>query len=415
MMKRISLRTMLLYSSASLGAGLFFAFTNATLPLYLDAFTHDAVLIGLLASLRSIIGSVVQPVVGTWSDGMWTRWGRRKPFILAAIPLVALLFLAMALIPTPTPPIGGVGGGWLAVVILDIILFSVLFNAAWDPYVSLMPDITPVEQRGMVSSLGTVLGMIGQVGLTLLAGFFWESQRPLIFSLLAVGLVLTFGLTFWGIREERGSMVERQHLDVRRYLTELWGMKETLKYYGVWFLLWFGFNAATPFLTLFAVKEIHVSEGTSQLLFLLLVAATAVFAVPVGLLGDRLGRKRILGVGLLLLSLACLAGAFSQTLEQIVIVLVVVGLGNAASTVLIYPILTELVPAERIGEFTGLSAIVQNVAIPLSVLVAGGLINLNLGGLGYRSIFLLTGGFVLASLLMLQTVRLHKLDDAQER
>ena len=71
--------------------------------------------------------------------------------------------------------------------------------------------------------------------------------------------------------------------------------------------------------------------------------------VPVGLLGDRLGRKRILGVGLLLLSLACLVGAFAQTLEQIVIVLVVVGLGNAASTVLVYPILTELVPAERIG------------------------------------------------------------------
>ena len=57
----------------------------------------------------------------------------------------------------------------------------------------------------------------------------------------------------------------------------------------------------------------------------------------------------------------------------------------------------------------------QNVAIPLSVLVAGGLITLNLGGLGYRSIFLLTGGFVLASLLMLQTVHLHQLDDSQER
>src|SRR3954463_5215801 len=80
------------YSVASLGAGLFYGFNNATLPLILSRFTDSALPIGLMSSTRSIEGAVIQPLIGGWSDRTWTRLGRRRPFMAIGIPLSALCF-----------------------------------------------------------------------------------------------------------------------------------------------------------------------------------------------------------------------------------------------------------------------------------------------------------------------------------
>src|SRR4051794_17360256 len=87
------MRVALLYSIASLGVGFFYGFNNATLPLILNRFTHNPLLIGLLSSTRSIEGTIVQPVVGAWSDRTWAWLGRRRPFMAVGIPLSALFFV----------------------------------------------------------------------------------------------------------------------------------------------------------------------------------------------------------------------------------------------------------------------------------------------------------------------------------
>ena len=43
-----------------------------------------------------VAGLVIQPIVGLFSDGTWTRWGRRIPFILGGAVVSAL---ALALMP----------------------------------------------------------------------------------------------------------------------------------------------------------------------------------------------------------------------------------------------------------------------------------------------------------------------------
>ena len=55
---------MLLYAAGSVGSGAFFAFNNFVLPPILKAFGAPDLLIGLLASTRSIEGVVIQPIVG---------------------------------------------------------------------------------------------------------------------------------------------------------------------------------------------------------------------------------------------------------------------------------------------------------------------------------------------------------------
>src|SRR5205807_5511976 len=92
-MSRLSRRTTIAYSMGQLGSGLYGAFNNFTLSLYLYQFTQNAILIGWLSQTRSFEQSIIQPIVGARSDRTWTRFGRRAPFFLATMPIVALLLI----------------------------------------------------------------------------------------------------------------------------------------------------------------------------------------------------------------------------------------------------------------------------------------------------------------------------------
>jgi MFS family permease len=374
---------MLAYAAASLGTGAFYAFNNAALPLFLRPLTDNDVLVGLLSSTRSVEGAVIQPLVGTWSDRLRTRLGRRRPFFLAAIPPAAAL-LAL----TPFAP----SLGW---AVAGIVLFSLLFNLAIDPYTALLADITPLSQRGTVNSLATVVQFAGQVGATVaIAQVGDRGIPPLAFQLVAVTLLVSFAVTIVGVREPHGAVAARERFSWGESVASLLAYREAFKFFAGLFLLFFGLNAVVPFLTLYAVNEIGASEGEALRLFMVLILVTGLLAVPFGRLGDQGawtvpgtgGRvrlhvgpapayRRLLGFGIVCLGLAALMGTVATDLPHLLALELLAGVGNAALTVLWWPMLTELIPRERAGVFAGLSATVQSIALPASVVLAGLLID----------------------------------------
>src|SRR3954453_19713232 len=71
------------YLGASFSIGIFSAFNNFTLTLWLSGLTSSYLVLGLMGNTRSFEGAFVSPLVGTWSDRLWLGWlGRRRPFIL---------------------------------------------------------------------------------------------------------------------------------------------------------------------------------------------------------------------------------------------------------------------------------------------------------------------------------------------
>src|SRR6185437_614857 len=108
----------MLYATASIGTGAFYAFNNFVLPPILKSFGAPDLLIGLLSSTRSIEGALIQPTVGALSDRVWTPFGRRRPFMLIGIPLSALFFVAGAFVSN------------LVALAVVIFLFSIFFNVA---------------------------------------------------------------------------------------------------------------------------------------------------------------------------------------------------------------------------------------------------------------------------------------------
>lgn len=386
----LSLRGILLYSAASLGAGAFYAFNNAVLPLFLASHTTSHLLIGLLSSTRSIEGTVVQPVVGAISDRIWTPVGRRKPFFLLMVPPAALFLVLTA------------HASALPLIVASIVLFSLAFNAAIDPYTALLADLTPPSQRGVVNSAAALAGLLGQVGLLLLA-----SQQggggvpPLVFYAVALVLLLTFAITFLGIHERRQAVTVIPRHRLREYLAALLAHRQAFAYLVVLFAYNVGLNAILPFLTLFAVRELGIPEGQSLFLFMGLIAITAVMVVPWGWLGDRRGKKPVLSLGLLILAVGAGSGLVIRDFNGILAAMLIAGAGNAAVTALNWPLLTELIPPDEVGVFAGLKTAAESIAIPLSVVVAGAAID----RFGYRSIFILLAASILLAVLLLQRVQ----------
>ena len=95
-------RRHLAYLGCSLSVGVFSAFNNFTLSLWLTGFTSSYLLISLLGNTKSFEGAIVSPLTGAWSDRIWAGWlGRRRPFILVGGLLSALL---LALTPAISAP-----------------------------------------------------------------------------------------------------------------------------------------------------------------------------------------------------------------------------------------------------------------------------------------------------------------------
>jgi Na+/melibiose symporter-like transporter len=386
--------TIILYSVANAGANMVYAFANTAFPLFLATYQVPNLVIGFLAQERSFVGGFVQPVVGAISDRLrGNPLGRRRPFFLIGVPLTAASLVLLSFYP----PL------WVVVVLLTV--FSFFLAVAYDPYLALLPDMTPPEQRGRVGGVMAVCNMIGQIAVLLLAIALWDRSPALVFWLVAAGLVATFAITFVSIKEPPPpSEPPRAPLryDPIEYVKDVLQYRELAKYVLATFFFWFGTGGVVPFLTRFGVDALHLPESQSFIPVLPAVLGTAIFAVPAGLVAEQLGKKPVLLAGLLLYGLTGAIGAqIVQDMTQALIIMSIIGLGNAITTALIFPLLADLMPPERAGEFTGLGSLVWSLAQPIGAVAAGAMADA-MGTL--RGAFLAGGLSVLVAFALLLTV-----------
>lgn len=382
---------MALFSSANFGVNLVNAFSNAALPLFLGKYGLPNVLIGFLAQERSFVGGFVQPVVGIISDHTKSRLGRRRPFFLIGVTLTSISLLLLA----THPPL------WTVIGLL--IVLSFFLAVANDPYLALMADITPERQRGRMGSVMAVFNMSGQVAMLAVASIFWESDESWVFLFISGGLVLGFLVTFFAVHEPTIEIAAAplQRVSPRQYVKNVLRHREVAKFAGTQFFFWLGNGAAAPFLTRFGVDVLGVEEGVAFQLVMIAVLSTAIAAVPVGFLADRWGKKQTLSRGLLLFTVVALVGSQAQTVPQAMVMMACLGLANAVTISLAFPLLADLMPADRKGEFMGLGSLVWSLAQPLGSTWAGFMVDFS-GS--FRTVFVVAAVLIGVSFLGLQRV-----------
>ena len=133
----------------------------------------DPRLVGLGTSIALVFDAFIDPTIGQISDNVRTPWGRRHPFMYAAALPVAIAFFLLW-----NPPTGWEGMqlfAYMVACLLTIRLFDTFFEL---PSSALLPElVTDYHKRTTLISIRTLFGIVGGVGMTILALQVFMSDR----------------------------------------------------------------------------------------------------------------------------------------------------------------------------------------------------------------------------------------------
>lgn len=166
-------------SMGYLGLQITFGIESASLSRLYQSFGAEIDDLALLWLAGPVAGLVVQPLVGRWSDFTWTRWGRRRPWIMGSGMIAVGALVGIAYAPS------------LAWAIAMVWLLELAMNALNAPYRALVGDTLPLHQQGRGFAMQTVF-----IGL----GAFLGAMTPKLLSLAGVANISALAATPESIR-----------------------------------------------------------------------------------------------------------------------------------------------------------------------------------------------------------------------
>ena len=106
-----------------------------------------------------VLAMLFQPIAAALSDSTASRWGRRKPYVLAGGLMVMALLPGISL------------AGSFAWLFLVYCLIQLAANTALGPYQGYLPDMVPLDRRGAASSVKSGLELFGgAIGVLVIGG-----------------------------------------------------------------------------------------------------------------------------------------------------------------------------------------------------------------------------------------------------
>ena len=333
-----------------LGVQLAFTTYNAFLPLLYEEFLTSRALIGALMGTDNLVGLLLIPVIGAWSDRTTGRWGRRLPFVLVALPAAALTFAGIP---------------WAAAALWTLIAADILFTAAIHAYrgpvISLMPDHTPPERRSTANGVINLMGGVGTI--IALGGLSWayDVDPRLAFGIGAVLMVATLPLVLRGADThppyiEHTSHNPRPFADTYEGIRNLFrapqrGQRQILLAMACYFIGYAGLDAMFP---LYGVNVLGLTGGEAARIITLFPVVFILTAVPAGMLGTRFGKVRAMQAGLVLLPVVFLIAPWITQPWIIAALFGVGGLGWALINVQAMPLVADLGGRSAVGFAVGL-------------------------------------------------------------
>ena len=174
--------------------------------------------LGLILAGGRILDAVTDPLVGYLSDRTTSRWGRRKPYIFVASPL---LYISFALIWLPPQN----QTSYLNAVYLGAILFIYYwaYTGVLIPWFAVLPEMRREnKKRVKIATFGVAIGVVGSLVGGGLSGPLLENLGAFKMSLI-LGAVAFVGseLTLLGIQEKHMAQPAEQKQDSEGFLRVL--------------------------------------------------------------------------------------------------------------------------------------------------------------------------------------------------
>jgi MFS family permease len=312
----------------------------------------------------NLLNICIHPWAGVRSDQTWTRWGRRKPWILVGVPLAVTGLLTL-------PVASSLAGVLMAILVTN--LGRALFVP---PLLAWLGDFFPAAHRSQANAVFSLISSVLAILVLVVSGVLFERVgRAAPFVLVALGTLLLAGIGVLGVREPPPVQASAQTR------VSVWGTLLALvtsrprSWRWLLVALFLSAGAASVVETgssSFAVFTLGIRLGDAAALRVVGVVAFLLTAVPSAWLATRLGRRQTVTLGLLLVMLTYgTTCAWVATPEAYALVLGVAGIGGALVLVNILPLVFDLSADTQYGTCTGLVAVPVQAAAVLGPTVAG--------------------------------------------
>lgn len=155
---RLTVAQIVTMSFGFLGIQFGFALQNGNTSRILRSFGADVEQLPAFWIVAPLVGMIVQPLIGHYSDRTWNKLGRRKPFFLAG---AILSSSALIVLPNSGAMAGALPALWIGAGM--VMIMDASFNVAMEPFRALVADNLPDSQRTSGFSIQTFLIGLGAV------------------------------------------------------------------------------------------------------------------------------------------------------------------------------------------------------------------------------------------------------------
>lgn len=393
----------------------FWQFYDQVIPYILEkvfelkTFTANAIM-----SVDNILAIFMLPLFGAISDKTHTRLGKRTPYILFGTVAASVLMVILGLFEESRNFVA-----FIATLMVLLVVLAVYRT----PAVAYMPDVTEKPLRSKANAVINLVGYIGGIFSTVVMMFmlkgeknelgetvYSENQSFLpVFIVIAVFMLLTVLIMVFTVNENK-VLAETNIVDDEPEKATADGkiprpvLKSLVLILVSVFLWYMAYNAVTTAFSRYCLNiwgtDLGISSG-----YLLMATVVAIIAfVPLGFLSGKLGRKKTVLFGVILMT-ACYTSVIFIHHETPLMYLIfsVVGIGWAAINVNSFPMVVEMCSGADVGKYTGFYYTFSMAAQITAPLLSGFLIdNLNAG---YRILFPFSVVFSVLSFMTMSLVK----------
>ena len=376
---------------------------------------------GVIMASDNVLALFLLPLFGGLSDKCTSKLGRRRPFILwGTLGAVAL----MMTLPLLTDSYHAAPAAWKTVCfVISLGLLLITMGTYRSPAVALMPDVTPKPLRSKANAIINLMGALGGIIYLIVTTFLYKTTSDVYVSylplFLIVGGIMLVALAIIMFCVNEPKLVAEQkkyeeahpednlvaHTETGDALPS--DVKKSLAFLLVSIALWFiGYNGVTTWFSVYAADSWNMTLGQANTCLTIATAGAIVTYIPSGNVASKIGRRKTIRFGTLLLS-GSFAAAFGYTMISnqfspiLYVLFILVGVAWALINVNSLPMVVEMCKGSEVGKFTGLYYTFSMSAQIATPIVAGWLLE----NVGYSTLFPYAAIFVFGSFITMGFVR----------
>jgi len=424
-----------------LGIQMGFALQNANASRILQIFGADVHELSWFWIIAPLMGLIVQPIIGHYSDNTWGRFGRRKPYFLigALLASIGLILMPQAEIFIAFLPALWVGAGMLMIM-------DASFNIAMEPFRALVGDNLRADQHTLGFSIQTALIGIGAVvGSWLpyvLTNWFDVSNEStdtsaiplnLIYSFVIGALILVASIlvTIFTTKEYSPEELAQFNDEIAHQqamgetekeakLTDIFSdfakMPETMRQLSwVQFFSWFGLFGMWVFMTPAIAQHIYglnIDDTKSAefqsagdwvgIIFGVYNFVSAIVAFTLPYIAKKIGRRKTHAFSLILGGIGLISIYFVPNKEALIFSMILVGFAWASILAMPYAILAGSIQPKKMGVYMGIFNFFIVIPQILNALIGGPLVKYVYGNQAIFAIVMSGVSFLIAAFLVIK-------------